>query len=310
MNTEVEERKLDPALALPVLDESAPREPHRQFALKHEDCFVVADSYGDIRGTGDGLFCDDTRVLSRFRLLIADRMPSLLGASLSQDNILFTANLTNLAAVGPNGSEVPASAVHIDRSRFIWQDRMFERITFTNYSAREIALPVRLDFDADFRDMFELRGTTRSRRGRAHDGLISEASVTFRSEGLDTGTTYLKAKDRFPLHAPRLWPSPTERKFAAPLTRGWTGRAKVIADCQTISAEFDAHKADPRPTGSAYQLGIVRNRTKSIASNQPGWPGIKFSKASMGESIGRKTMLHVNMPREFEVGDEVALAGT
>ncbi|WP_352708146.1 glycogen debranching N-terminal domain-containing protein [Mesorhizobium sp. M0598] len=163
MNTEVEERKLDPALALPVLDESAPREPHRQFALKHEDCFIVADSYGDIRGTGDGLFRDDTRVLSRFRLLIADRMPSLVGASLSQDNILFTANLTNLAAVGPNGREVPASAVHIDRTRFIWQDRMFERITFTNYSARAIALPVRLDFDADFRDMFELRGTTPSR---------------------------------------------------------------------------------------------------------------------------------------------------
>ncbi|MER9063898.1 glycogen debranching N-terminal domain-containing protein [Mesorhizobium sp. M0435] len=62
---------------------------------------------------------------------------------------------------------------------------MLERITFTNYFAREIALPVRLDFDADFRDMFEVRGTTRSRRGRAPDALIGEASVTFRYEGLD-----------------------------------------------------------------------------------------------------------------------------
>ncbi|MER9419559.1 hypothetical protein NKI95_27045 [Mesorhizobium sp. M0306] len=62
---------------------------------------------------------------------------------------------------------------------------MLERITFTNYSAHEIALPVRLHFDADFRDMFEVRGTTRSRRGRAHDALIGETSVTFRYEGLD-----------------------------------------------------------------------------------------------------------------------------
>ncbi|WP_352624628.1 glycogen debranching N-terminal domain-containing protein [Mesorhizobium sp. M0578] len=62
---------------------------------------------------------------------------------------------------------------------------MLERITFTNYFAREIALPVRVDFDADFRDMFAVRGTTRSRRGRAHDALIGEASVTFRYEGLD-----------------------------------------------------------------------------------------------------------------------------
>ena len=64
MTTHLDERKLDPAIALAALGETAPREPHRQFALKHEDCFVVADSYGDIRGIGDGLFRDDTRVLS------------------------------------------------------------------------------------------------------------------------------------------------------------------------------------------------------------------------------------------------------
>ncbi|MER9080787.1 glycogen debranching N-terminal domain-containing protein [Mesorhizobium sp. M0895] len=58
---------------------------------------------------------------------------------------------------------------------------MLERITFTNYFAREIALPVRVDF----RDMFAVRGATRSHRGRAHDALIGEASVTFRYEGLD-----------------------------------------------------------------------------------------------------------------------------
>ncbi|ESX64136.1 amylo-alpha-1,6-glucosidase [Mesorhizobium sp. LSHC420B00] len=185
MTTEVEERKLDPAVALPALDESAPREPHRQFALKHEDCFIVADSYGDIRGTGDGLFRDDTRVLSRFRLFVGGRMPSLLGASLSQDNILFTANLTNRATIGPNGSETLPGVVHIDRTRFIWQDRMFERVIFTNYSARDVLLPVRFDFDADFRDMFEVRGTTRSRRGRAHEALVGESRVTFRYEGLD-----------------------------------------------------------------------------------------------------------------------------
>jgi glycogen debranching enzyme len=185
MIVEIEDRKLDPAVALPAIDESAPREPHRQFALKHEDCFIVADSYGDIRGTGDGLFRDDTRVLSRFRLFIGGRIPSLLGASLSQDNILFTANLTNVATTGPDGRETLPGVVRVERTRFIWQNRMFERVTFTNYSGREVLLPVRYDFDADFRDMFEVRGTTRSRRGHANDALIGEASVTFRYEGLD-----------------------------------------------------------------------------------------------------------------------------
>jgi len=185
VTTQLNERQLDPAIALAALDEAAPREPHRQFALKHEDCFVVADDYGDIRGIGDGLFRDDTRVLSRFRLLIGGRVPSLLGASLSQDNILFTANLTNLAIASPDGHETPQSVVHVERTRFVWENRMFERIAFTNYSRREVVLPVRLEFAADFRDMFEVRGTMRSRRGLSHDAVTGEDSVMFRYDGLD-----------------------------------------------------------------------------------------------------------------------------
>jgi glycogen debranching enzyme len=185
VTTHLDERKLDPAIALAALDEAVPREPHRQFALKHEDCFVVADSYGDIRGIGDGLFRDDTRVLSRYCLFVGGRMPSLLGASLSQDNILFTANLTNLAIAAPDGSETPQSVVHIERTRFIWQNRMFERIAFTNYSARAVVMPVRLDYAADFRDMFEVRGTTRSRRGQAHEASVGDGCVAFRYDGLD-----------------------------------------------------------------------------------------------------------------------------
>ena len=78
----LDESKLDPAVALASLDETAPREPHRLYALKHGDCFAVADAYGDIRGVGDGFFRDDTRVLSLYRLTVGGRGLSLLGASL------------------------------------------------------------------------------------------------------------------------------------------------------------------------------------------------------------------------------------
>jgi glycogen debranching enzyme len=183
--TQLDERQLDPAIALSALDETAPREPHRQFALKHEDCFVVADGYGDIRGAGDGFFRDDTRLLSRFRLFIGRKMPSLLGASLSQDNILFTANLTNLPITTSEGKEVPQGVVHIERTRFLWEDRMYERIAFANYSSVDIVMPVQLDFEADFRDMFEVRGTTRIRRGHAYEAQSGKDNVCFRYDGLD-----------------------------------------------------------------------------------------------------------------------------
>ncbi|RUM98466.1 amylo-alpha-1,6-glucosidase [Pseudaminobacter arsenicus] len=182
---ELNERHLDPAIALAALDEAAPREPHRQFALKHEDCFVVADGHGDINGKGDGLFRNDTRVLSSFRLFVGGRRPSLLGASLSQDNIMFTANLTNLQLTMADGRQTPQGVVHIERTRFLWQDRMFERIAFSNYSGHDILIPLRLDFGADFRDMFEVRGTARSRRGRSHEAEVDAHSVSFCYDGLD-----------------------------------------------------------------------------------------------------------------------------
>ncbi|WP_202327386.1 amylo-alpha-1,6-glucosidase [Mesorhizobium sp. 113-3-9] len=183
--THLDERKLDPAIALASLDETAPREPHRLFALKHGDCFAVADAYGDIRGVGDGFFRDDTRVLSEFRLTVGGRSTSLLGASLSQDNVLFTSNLTNLPIESAAGRQIPQGAIHIERVRLLWEERLYERITLSNYSREHSTILLSLRFAADFRDMFEVRGSTRSKRGTAHTAEIARSAVVLRYEGLD-----------------------------------------------------------------------------------------------------------------------------
>ena len=182
---QLDERKLDPAVALASLDDAAPREPHRLYALKHGDCFAVADAYGDIRGLGDGFFRDDTRVLSEFRLTVGGRSTSLLGASLSQDNVLFTANLTNLPIDSADGRQIPQGALHIERVRLLWQERLYERLTLSNYSQEHSTVLVSLRFAADFRDMFEVRGSTRSRRGVVDAAEIGENSIALRYEGLD-----------------------------------------------------------------------------------------------------------------------------
>src|SRR3954470_7752599 len=183
--TQLDERKLDPAVALASLDDVAPREPHRLFALKQGDCFAVADAYGDIRGAGDGFFRDDTRVLSEFRLTVGGRQTSLLGASLSQDNVLFTSNMTNLPMQSVGGRDIPQGAIHIERVRLLWQDRLFERITLSNYSQEHSTIRASLHFAADFRDMFEVRGSTRPKRGMAHAAEIEPSSVLLRYDGLD-----------------------------------------------------------------------------------------------------------------------------
>ena len=159
--------------------------PARLFALKDGDTFVVADSYGDILGVADGLFRDDTRVLSYFRLLLGARSPSLLSAAIAQDNVFFTANGTNLQLAPTGAAVTPKGVIHVERKRFLWAGRLHERVRCTNYSQGQAIAPLAFEFGADFHDMFEVRGSQRSRRGFVHPPEAAGRSVVFRYDGLD-----------------------------------------------------------------------------------------------------------------------------
>src|SRR5260370_17556109 len=64
-----------------------------RYTLKDANTVLLADALGDIQGSDDGLFTNDTRVLSRLELAIAGRRPPLLGAPINQDNTVFPAPL-------------------------------------------------------------------------------------------------------------------------------------------------------------------------------------------------------------------------
>ncbi len=162
-----------------------PRVPHRLFALKDGDTFVVADSYGDILGVADGLFHDDTRVLSYFRLLLGSRPPSLLSAAIGQDNVFFTSNGTNRPLAPTGAAATPKGVIHVERKRFLWDKRLYERIRCTNYSQGPAVAPLAFEYGADFHDMFEVRGSQRARRGRVHPPDADGRRVVFRYDGLD-----------------------------------------------------------------------------------------------------------------------------
>ena len=166
-------------------DTGESRVPLRLFVLKHRDTFLVADVFGDICGNGDGLFRDDTRVLSRFGLTLGGHLPSLLGAGVSQDNVFFTSNLTNRPLPPLGGRPVPEGVLHIERTRFLWEARLYERLTITNYAELEAVAPLSLSFAADFRDMFEVRGTRREVRGSLLPTEVTTDTIVLGYAGLD-----------------------------------------------------------------------------------------------------------------------------
>ena len=136
--------------------------------LKHGDSFGVFDARGDIvpkEASEEGLYHDGTRFLSRFELLLYGQQPLLLSSTVSADNALFEADLTNPDLRRDGIVAVARGDINICRTRMLWDGCCVERIQVTNYRLDRIEVPISLNFDADFADVFEVRGTRRARRG-------------------------------------------------------------------------------------------------------------------------------------------------
>jgi glycogen debranching enzyme len=137
--------------------------------LKHGDSFAVFDTHGDINPgmSGElGLYHRGTRFLSRLELLLGRRRPLLLNSMIAEDNVVFTVNLTNPDILRDGHIVVSRGEIHILRSRVLWNGGYSERIRISNHSLHPIEVPLTVYFDADYADVFEARGLTRSRRGR------------------------------------------------------------------------------------------------------------------------------------------------
>src|SRR3954447_14420652 len=137
-------------------------------ALKYDDTFVVLDSHGDIgasAGGPDGLFHRDTRFVSQLELLLNGMQPLLLGSNLRDDNMSFTADLTNPDIYFDNHLILPKDTLHIVRTVFLWRDTFYQRLAIQNHGDRAVDLRLTMLFDSDFADLFEVRGLRREHRG-------------------------------------------------------------------------------------------------------------------------------------------------
>ncbi len=179
------------ALPLPSRPEGVEaRMPAHLYALKDRDMFVIGDAFGDIYGDSDGLFHNDTRMLSELRLTLGGAQPSLLSAAISRDNVFFVSHLTNRPLPPLGGRSVRQGVIHVERARFLCDEHLYERIDLFNYGPFEAILPVALHFGADFRDMFEVRGQARSSRGMLLPTEVGIDRVVYRYQGLDRRLRY------------------------------------------------------------------------------------------------------------------------
>jgi glycogen debranching enzyme len=169
-------------LATSALADSRPR------VLKYGDTCGVFDWHGDILSAGylaHGLYYRETRHLSRLVLRFENRSLELLSSTVKNKNSFFAVDLTNLDLSTDGKVELPRGSIHFFRSKFIWQGICYERLRLMNFASSKINLTLSYEYDADFVDIFEVRGSKREKRGQQQEPEVSAAGVRFAYCGLD-----------------------------------------------------------------------------------------------------------------------------
>jgi glycogen debranching enzyme len=161
---------------------------HRTRVLKYGDTFGVFNRYGDIEALGSlqfGLFHSESRHLSRMVLRVNDQPSQLLGSTVRQDNALLAVDLTNLDETNGQEGGFPRGILHIFRSSVLDHASCHQLVRLINYGSEEIQISLTLQFDADFVDIFEVRGSKREKRGEKLPVQINEQEVLLGYRGLD-----------------------------------------------------------------------------------------------------------------------------
>ncbi len=165
------------------------RADDRTRVLKHGDTFAVLDRFGDVQPVGlreQGLYRDGTRFLSRFELRLGGRRPLFLSSTVKKENDLLTVDLGNPdLSDRDNGLALARGQLHVFRSKFLWEGTCYERLRVTNFGLDPVETLLTIEFDADYADIFEVRGSKRERRGRRLEDVVETDAVTLAYEGLD-----------------------------------------------------------------------------------------------------------------------------
>jgi len=154
--------------------------------IREQDIFLLTDTSGNVppdNPSGFGLYHLDTRHLSVYDFSFADARPVVL---LSTAELGFSEEqtLTNPAMPSLNGRILPRGSIEARRQRVV-EDVLEETLRVTNYNIFPIEIDVVYTLDADFADMFEVRGTERKQRGQILPPRMEDGTMVFAYDGLD-----------------------------------------------------------------------------------------------------------------------------
>lgn len=157
-----------------------------KLVVKEGELFLYSDIEGNILRedtSGLGLYYRDTRFLKTFNLTLFGLPPVLL-SSTADRAFMSQIELTNADFMTAGGIVVPQETINIRRIRVV-NGKLFELIRVKNYNHFPVDISLEFEFDSDFADMFEVRGTKRTKYGARLAPKVTEDSILLAYHGLD-----------------------------------------------------------------------------------------------------------------------------
>ena len=152
---------------------------------REQNQFLLTDAAGNVPAgnrRGLGLYSHDTRHLSGYELLLDGAHPIVLlstaDSGFTQDQVLGN-HRTEQA-----GRVVGRCTVELQRQRVL-NHVLEERLRITNFNTFPVTVHPSYVFDADFADIFEVRGHKRAKKGTYSRPEVGERSITYAYLGID-----------------------------------------------------------------------------------------------------------------------------
>jgi glycogen debranching enzyme len=163
----------------------------RTLVLKERDAFAVFDHHGSIKPGGlgeEGLYQEGTRYLSRLQITLEDHELIFLGSSVPSGTGQLAIVLTNPDFVVGSEFRLPFGTLNVVVRTLLWQGSCYQRVRVKNHGTSRVATWMCVDFAADYADIFEVRGTSRTARGQDLPPKLTAERVTLGYRGLDNVT--------------------------------------------------------------------------------------------------------------------------
>jgi glycogen debranching enzyme len=174
---------VEPRIAFETLE---PRKSNN-LTLIDGKTFLSTTVAGEITPAGApdvGFFYDDTRFLSRLELRVEGTRTAVLSAS-TEKTFASQIELTTGSIRMAGTLDLPEHTVHIRREQLLAGDVLFDRLTFENFHLAPAQLTVEMTLDADFTDVFQVRGCERRIHGHYFRPVFKGRTLSFYYRGLE-----------------------------------------------------------------------------------------------------------------------------